>query len=141
MKENIISKALVMALDDLFNKKSPVLYVDMDLSDREIVQNIINLKSGVKIQNIRSGFLTVADYEKVLTIMALIDEAPLHILDKSSKNIEQIKHAILKLSKENEMIKMFVDYEEKDMYLIEEVKNNSIIPITAIMKNYNDKIN
>ena len=96
MTKSSTNIALQMALQILFQEKSPVLYININLSDVEIVTNIISLKSGVKSENIKSGFLNTGDYEKIVNIMQDIYEAPIHIINCSIEDDEQVIFSISK---------------------------------------------
>jgi len=130
MDYNLTNKALIMAIDVLFKEKIPVLYMDSNISNIEIVQIIISIKSGVNLAKIKSGSLGTEDLENMVNVIHEIYEAPMYILDCSIENIELIKQLI----NEKGIRKMFIDYEEKYKEYIDEIKRDTIIPIVAIIK-------
>jgi replicative DNA helicase len=132
--QNFQAKALSMAVDMAMYQKFSVLYSNFNMTDIQIVMKIISMETGIKLEKIKEGSLTSQDYRDIVNCCEKIYEMPFSILDFDGniEKVEQIKEIIKKISEENKIKIMFIDYEEKKKEIIKKLIDGTYVPIVAI---------
>jgi replicative DNA helicase len=102
--------ALNMASHIAFHKKSPAAFFSLEMSDIALVQRLISSESSVPAQNLRSGFLSTSDYNKIRHAMGVIYEAPFHIVDMPNMKLLDLRAQARKLCSQHSIEIIFIDY-------------------------------
>ena len=102
--------ALNMASSMAFHQKIPIAFFSLEMSNIALVQRLISSEAMVQAQNLRSGFLSTADFKKIIDVMGLIYEAPFHIVDIPNMNLLNLRSQARKLRAQQDIQIIFVDY-------------------------------
>jgi len=102
--------ALNMASYISFHKKISTAFFSLEMSDNALVQRLISSESMVQAQNLRSGFLSPNDYNKVVTSMSIIYEAPFYIVDMPNMRMLDLRAQARKLRSQQQVEIIFIDY-------------------------------
>jgi replicative DNA helicase len=133
--QNFQTKALSLAVDMAMHQNFSVLYSNFNMTDKQIVMKIISMETGIKLEKIKGCSLTSQDYRFIVNCCKKIYEMSFSILDFNDniEKVEQIKEIIKKISEENKIKIMFIDYEEKKKEFIKKLIDGTYIPIVAIL--------
>ena len=102
--------ALNMAANIAFHQKVPAAFFSLEMSDIALVQRLISSEAMVQAQNLRSGFLTPADFKKILDVAGKMYEAPFHIVDMPNMKLLDLRAQARKLRSQQQVEIIFVDY-------------------------------
>ncbi|MCL2184894.1 MAG: replicative DNA helicase [Treponema sp.] len=102
--------ALNMASHIAINQKKPLAFFSLEMSDIALVQRLISSEASVDAQNIRRGFLSSNEHQKIIKIMSIIDEAPFHIVDMPNMKLLDLRAQARKMRAQQEVEIIFIDY-------------------------------
>ncbi|MDR1837052.1 MAG: replicative DNA helicase [Treponema sp.] len=102
--------ALNMAAYIAFHRRISAAFFSLEMSDIALVQRLISSEAMVLAQNIRSGFLSTGDYKKIVDVMSVIYEAPLHIVDMPNMKLLDLRSQARKLCSQQQVEIIFIDY-------------------------------
>ena len=102
--------ALNMAAHIAFHKKIPIAFFSLEMSSIALVQRLISSEAMVQAQNLRSGFLSSADFKKIVDIMGVTYEAPFHIVDMPNMKLLDLRSQARKLRSQQQVEIIFIDY-------------------------------
>jgi replicative DNA helicase len=103
--------ALNMAAHMAFYKKIPTAFFSLEMSEIALAQRLISSEASVRMQYLRGGNLSKDDYRKVVTIMSVIYDAPLYIVDMPNMRLLELRTQARKLRTQQQPVEIiFVDY-------------------------------
>ncbi|MCL1991667.1 MAG: replicative DNA helicase [Spirochaetes bacterium] len=102
--------ALNMAASIAFHQKIPLGFFSLEMSEIALANRLISSEAMVQAQNLRSGFLTPADFKKILDVMGKMYEAPFHIVDMPNMKLQDLRSQARKLRSQQQVEVIFIDY-------------------------------
>ncbi len=101
---------LSIALKIAFEEKLPLAIFSLEMSEEQLVLRMLSMISGVPLQNMRKGFLSDEDWEKVLRAALELSSKEIYIDDSPSLSTTELRIRSRKLKQENGVGIIFVDY-------------------------------
>jgi len=101
---------LSMALNIAFEEKLPLAIFSLEMSKEQLVLRMLSMISGVPLQNMRKGFLSDEDWEKVVRAILELSSKDIYIDDSPSLSTTELRIKSRKLKKEKGVGIIFVDY-------------------------------
>ena len=102
--------ALNMAANIAFKEKIPVAFFSLEQPDRALTLRLIASEAMVDGNYLRSGYLGVPDYKKILKAAEIMYEAPLYIVDIPNMRLLDLRSQARKLRAQQGVEVIFVDY-------------------------------
>jgi len=102
--------ALNMASYIAFHQKIPTAFFSLEMSETALVQRLISSEAMVQAQNIRTGFLSTDDFNKILNVSGKIYEAPLYIIDMPNMKLLDLRAQARKVRSQQQVQIIFIDY-------------------------------
>ena len=102
--------ALNMASAIAFKQKIPSAFFSLEQPDLALTQRLIASEALVEGNNLRSGFLTAADFKKIVDAAGYMYEAPLYIVDIPNMEIMNLRTQARKLRSQQNVEVIFIDY-------------------------------
>jgi len=120
----------------------PSALFSLEMSKEQINQRLISIVSGVDVTKLKTGFLRVEDWQKVVDAASFISDAPVFIDDSPKNTLMDIKVKSKTLKAEHNVGIIFIDY----LQLIHTGKkfDNRVLEIseiTAGLKNLAKELN
>lgn len=102
--------ALTMAANMAVDKKIPVGFFTLEMSENALMMRLISSESRINSEKIRSGMLRTSDFQSLTDAAGRIYDAPLYIDDTPNMKLLDLRAQARRLrSKENVEV-IFVDY-------------------------------
>jgi replicative DNA helicase len=101
---------LSMVLNIAFEEKLPLAIFSLEMSEEQLVLRMLSMISGVPLQNMRKGFLSDEDWEKVLRASLELSSRDIYIDDSPSLSTTELRIRSRKLKQEKGVGIIFVDY-------------------------------
>jgi primary replicative DNA helicase (EC 3.6.1.-) len=101
---------LSMVLSLVFEEKLPVAIFSLEMSRVQLGMRMFSMRSGVPLQNIRQGFLSDEDWEKVLRAALELSSRDIYIDDSPNLSTTELRIKSRKLKNEKNVEIIFVDY-------------------------------
>jgi len=102
--------ALNMASNMAFHQQIPTAFFSLEMSEIALVNRLISSEANVNAQNLRSGFLSSNDFNKIVNTMGIIFEAPFYIVDIPNMNLLNLRSQARKLRAQQQVKIIFIDY-------------------------------
>jgi replicative DNA helicase len=102
--------ALNIASHVTLHKKIPAAFFSLEMSDITLMQRLISSEAKVEANHIRDGFLSADAYKRIIDIMSLIYEAPLHIVDMPNMKLLDLRAQARKMRAQQKVEIIFIDY-------------------------------
>ena len=118
------------------NVSSPVLFVSLEMSDKQLAIRVLAERSGINTHCLRHGLITEEDLEDLSEETNQFKDTPLYIADKGGQSLQALKAMIRRSAKKHNISFVVIDY----LQLILPDKGNSfnrtheITTITAQLK-------
>lgn len=101
---------LTIALHMALREKIPVAIFSLEMSDLQLGMRILSMLSGIPLHNIRRGFISQTDREKLVDTAIEVGKSPIFVDYSSSISIGELKLKARKLVKEKGVRAVFIDY-------------------------------
>ncbi|MFN3975870.1 MAG: replicative DNA helicase [Aquificaceae bacterium] len=101
---------LSMAIHMAMVEKTPLVIYSLEMSKEQLIMRALSLLSGVPLQNIRRGFLSDEDMNKLKTSALELIKCEIYIDDTPSLSTTDLRIKTRKLKKERGVEVVFVDY-------------------------------
>ncbi len=101
---------LSMAIKMAFEEKVPLGIFSLEMSEEQLVLRMLSMISGVPLQNMRRGFLSDEDWEKVLRAALELSSKDIYIDDTPTLSSTELRIRSRKLKQEKGVGIIFVDY-------------------------------
>lgn len=93
--------------------KAPTLFFSLEMTRKEIIKRLICSMGRLNTWNLRAGQLEERDMAKMAVITGRINGAPLHILDRGSMSIAQMRSLARRYVSKHGIKLILVDYLQK----------------------------
>ena len=101
---------LSVVLNIAFEEKLPLAIFSLEMSKEQLVLRMLSMISGVPLQNMRKGFLSDEDWEKVVRAILELSSRDIYIDDSPSLSTTELRIRSRKLKQEKGVGLIFVDY-------------------------------
>jgi replicative DNA helicase len=101
---------LSMALHIASEEKVPVAIFSLEMSKEQLMLRMFSMLSGVPLQNIRQGYVSDEDWERIVKASLEISSRDLYIDDSPSLSTTELRIRSRKLKQEKGVKVIFVDY-------------------------------
>lgn len=91
-------------------EQRPVAIFSLEMSKEQLVQRMLCSHARVELQKARSGFLTQADWPKLVTAAGKLAEAPIYIDDSAGLNALELRAKARRLKSRHNVELIIVDY-------------------------------
>jgi len=102
--------ALNIALHAAIDKKIPVGFFSLEMSQEQLVQRMLAMKAGVDLNRLRTGFLTKDDWSTLTGAAGKLHEAPIYIDDSARLTHLELRAKARRLKSKVDVGAIFVDY-------------------------------
>ncbi len=91
-------------------KGEPVLFFSLEMSNDQLVERVLCSEARVNAWNVRGGFLSEGDYEKLVNAVGKLDGIPLFLDDSGILTALDVRAKARRLKKEKGLSMIIVDY-------------------------------
>ncbi len=102
--------ALNMAQQVAVRNKMPTAFFSMEMSKEQLAQRLLCAESRIDAQNMRRGFLSQDEWQKLTRAVGPLSEAPLYIDDTATMSVMEVRAKARRLKAERGLEAIFVDY-------------------------------
>ena len=102
--------ALNIASTIAFEHRKPTAFFSLEMSDVALTQRLISSEAEVPGSSLRSGFISTADYNKIVAVMGKMYEAPFYIVDMPNMRLLDLRAQARKLCTMEKIEVIFIDY-------------------------------
>lgn len=102
--------ALNMAHHTAVREKKAAAFYSMEMSKEQLAQRMLCAEAKIDAQNLRRGFLSQEEWQKLTRAVGPLSEAPLYIDDSASLSVMEIRAKARRLKAEKGLQAIFVDY-------------------------------
>lgn len=102
--------ALNLALNVAMNSKKSVLIFSLEMPKSQLAQRLISIDSGVKLGDLRSGFLKDEDLGRIGTSTGRLAASNIFIADTPAVNVLEVRSIARKLKASHSLDIIFIDY-------------------------------
>jgi len=102
--------ALNMAHHTAVREKKAAAFYSMETSKEQLAQRMLCAEAKIDAQNLRRGFLSQEEWQKLTRAVGPLSEAPLYIDDSASLSVMEIRAKARRLKAEKGLQAIFVDY-------------------------------
>jgi replicative DNA helicase len=125
------SLALNIAHAVALKARQPVGIFSIEMSSEQIAQRLISLQAHIEMQRLRSGRMSDADWDRLVTAVGVLSDAPIFIDDTPGLSIVEMRSKARRLHTEQGLGLLIVDY----LQLMESASNESRVQeISAISR-------
>ncbi len=101
---------LSMVLNLAFEEKVPLAIFSLEMSREQLVMRMLSMLSEVPLQNIRKGFISSQDWDKLVRSALELSAKEIYIDDTPTLSTTELRIKSRKLKKEKNVGIIFVDY-------------------------------
>lgn len=91
-------------------EKKPVAFFSLEMAKEQLVQRLLCSHARVNAHNVRTGFLSQADWPKLVTAAGKLSEAPIYIDDTPGVTVMELRAKARRLKSQFDIQMMVVDY-------------------------------
>jgi len=102
--------ALNMTQQIAVKEKMPTAFFSMEMSKEQLAQRLLCAESQIDAQNMRRGFLSQDEWQKLTRAVGPLSESPLYIDDSGNLSVMEIRAKARRLKAEKGLQAIFVDY-------------------------------
>ncbi|NPA13436.1 MAG: replicative DNA helicase [Aquificae bacterium] len=88
----------------------PAVFFSLEMSKEQIAMRLLSLQTGIRLKDIRSGFLSQDKLEKITETARELSNAPIYIDDTPSLSILDLRAKARRLKRERDIQLIVVDY-------------------------------
>lgn len=104
------SFALNIASHVALKSKLPVAIFSLEMSAEDVALRMMCAEAEVSMQLARTGGLSDKDYEKLLSAMSLLADAPIYIDASGSATVQEVRARCMRLSAQQKLGLIVIDY-------------------------------
>jgi len=90
--------------------KKPVAFFSLEMSKEQLVQRLLCSHARVDAHKVRTGFLSQADWPRLVTAAGKLSEAPIFIDDSPGVSVMEIRAKARRLKAQNDIRLIVIDY-------------------------------
>ncbi|MDR1955300.1 MAG: replicative DNA helicase [Treponema sp.] len=102
--------ALTMASHITMRHAIPAAFFTLEMSDLALMLRLISSEAMINANAIRTGYLTAADFTKLLEAASTIYDAPLYIVDMPNMKLLDLRAQARRLRAQQQVEIIFIDY-------------------------------
>jgi replicative DNA helicase len=102
--------ALTMAANIAIKNKTPAAFFTLEMSDQALVQRLISSEAMIDSNNLRTGYLSIKDMQRILVASGKIFDAPLYLVDMPSMKLLDLRTQARRLRAKQNVEIIFIDY-------------------------------
>ncbi len=102
--------ALSMAQNIAINKKIPTAFFSLEMSDMQLIQRLLVQEARIRSEYLRTGRLTLDDFQKLQNAAGRIYEAPLYIVDTPNMKLLDLRALARRIKAQHDIKIIFIDY-------------------------------
>ncbi|NLA10917.1 MAG: replicative DNA helicase [Firmicutes bacterium] len=102
--------ALNMARHIAVKEKKPTAFFSLEMSREQLAQRMLCAEARIDAHNLRRGFLSQEEWQKLTRAVGPLSEAPLYIDDSASLSVMEVRAKARRLKAERGLEAVFVDY-------------------------------
>jgi replicative DNA helicase len=102
--------ALNIAQQIAVKDKKATAFFSMEMSKDQLAQRLLCAESQIDAQNMRRGFLTQEEWQKLTRAVGPLSDSPLYIDDSASLSVMEVRAKARRLKAERGLDAIFVDY-------------------------------
>jgi replicative DNA helicase len=91
-------------------EKKPVAFFSLEMSKEQLVQRLLCSHARVNAHNVRTGFLSQADWPKLVTAAGKLSEAPIYIDDTPGITVMELRAKARRMKAQYDIQFMVLDY-------------------------------
>ncbi|HOS29731.1 MAG TPA: replicative DNA helicase [Treponemataceae bacterium] len=102
--------ALSMAQNIAITKKIPTAFFSLEMSDMQLIQRLLVQEARIRSEYLRTGRLTLDDFQKLQNAAGRIYEAPLYIVDTPNMKLLDLRALARRIKAQHNVQIIFIDY-------------------------------
>lgn len=102
--------ALNIAQHIAVNEEKAVAFFSLEMAKEQLAQRLLSAQAHIDAQNLRRGFLSQQDWQKLTRAVGPLSTAPLYIDDTASLSVMELRSKARRLKAEKGLDAIFVDY-------------------------------
>lgn len=102
--------ALNIAQQIAVKDKRPTAFFSMEMSREQLAQRLLCAEAQIDAQNMRRGFLSQEEWQKLTRAVGPLSESPLYIDDSAALSVMEVRAKARRLKAEKGLDAVFVDY-------------------------------
>lgn len=102
--------ALNMAHHITVKEKKPAAFFSLEMSREQLAQRMLCTEAKIDAHNLRRGFLSQEEWQKLTRAVGPLGEAPLYVDDSASLSVMEVRAKARRLKAEKGLEAVFVDY-------------------------------
>ena len=102
--------ALNMAHHITVKEKKPAAFFSLEMSREQLAQRMLCAEAKIDAHNLRRGFLSQEEWQKLTRAVGPLGEAPLYVDDSASLSVMEVRAKARRLKAERGLEAVFVDY-------------------------------
>ncbi len=102
--------ALSMAQNIAITKKIPTAFFSLEMSDMQLIQRLLVQEARIRSEYLRTGRLTLDDFQKLQNAAGRIYEAPLYIVDTPNMKLLDLRALARRIKAQHNIQIIFIDY-------------------------------
>lgn len=102
--------ALNMAQHITVKERKPAAFFSLEMSREQLAQRMLCAEARIDAHNLRRGFLSQEEWQKLTRAVGPLSEAPLYIDDSASLSVMEVRAKARRLKAEKGLEAVFVDY-------------------------------
>lgn len=102
--------ALNIAQQIAVKEQRPAAFFSMEMSKEQLAQRLLCAEAQVDAQNMRRGFLSQEEWQKLTRAVGPLSESPLYIDDSAALSVMEVRAKARRLKAEKGLEAVFVDY-------------------------------
>lgn len=102
--------ALTMAQHIAIERKMPVGFFTLEMSDMALMQRLISSETRIPSEKLRTGLLKSSELDRIVDAAGRIYEAPLYIVDMPNMKLLDLRSLARRLKADKDVKIIFVDY-------------------------------
>lgn len=91
-------------------EKKPVAFFSLEMSKEQLVQRLLCSHARVDAHKVRTGFLSQADWPRLVTAAGKLSEAPIYIDDSPAASVMEIRAKARRLKAQHDVQLIVLDY-------------------------------
>ena len=102
--------ALNMAHHVTVKQRKPAAFFSLEMSREQLAQRMLCAEAKIDAHNLRRGFLSQEEWQKLTRAVGPLGEAPLYVDDSASLSVMEVRAKARRLKAERGLEAVFVDY-------------------------------
>lgn len=102
--------ALTMAAEIAIHRKIPTGFMSLEMSDMQLMQRLVAMEANIRADLIRTGKLSIQNFQQIQDAAGRMYEAPLYIVDTPNMKLLDVRAMARRLKLQKDIQILFIDY-------------------------------